>query len=283
MLRLLLLAMLLANGVFFAWSQGHLLALGLGPNSPSEPQRLAQQIKPEAIKLMGAGTAPNPARNPSAAGASAAIAAGTAAALSPASAASGVAGPPANVDSGAASGSATATSTSTVAIGTTPTTTTAAAVVCVQAGPFDETASKALRIKLEATLPSGSWALERLNQPAQWLVYMGKYPGADAMAKKMAELKGLGVSFEPVPSAVSALAPGLSLGNFANQAVATQALAELTRRGVRTARVVQLSPERKTDLLRLPAADAALLALLDKLGPAVTSRSVKPCPPVDPV
>jgi hypothetical protein len=54
MLRLLALTLLLLNGVYFAWSQGLLLVYGFGPATQSEPQRLAQQIQPEALKVLTA-------------------------------------------------------------------------------------------------------------------------------------------------------------------------------------------------------------------------------------
>ncbi len=52
MLRGIVLFLLLANGVFFAWSQGLLAAYGLAPAPVSEPQRLAQQIHPEMLLLV---------------------------------------------------------------------------------------------------------------------------------------------------------------------------------------------------------------------------------------
>lgn len=51
MLRLIVLLLLLANGAFYAWSQGMLLPLGIGPAQQSEPQRLAQQVRPEALRI----------------------------------------------------------------------------------------------------------------------------------------------------------------------------------------------------------------------------------------
>jgi len=54
MLRLLVLTLLLLNGVYFAWSQGLLAAYGFGPVAQSEPQRLAQQIRPESLKVLTA-------------------------------------------------------------------------------------------------------------------------------------------------------------------------------------------------------------------------------------
>jgi hypothetical protein len=54
MLRLLVLVLILANGIFFAWSNGLLRAYGFAPVQPNEPQRMAQQIRPEAIQLLSA-------------------------------------------------------------------------------------------------------------------------------------------------------------------------------------------------------------------------------------
>lgn len=52
MLRTLALALLLANGLYFAWGQGLLAAYGLAPARLSEPERLQQQIRPEAMQLI---------------------------------------------------------------------------------------------------------------------------------------------------------------------------------------------------------------------------------------
>lgn len=54
MLRVFVLVLLLANGLFFAWSHGLLRAYGFAPAPVSEPQRMAQQIKPESITLLSA-------------------------------------------------------------------------------------------------------------------------------------------------------------------------------------------------------------------------------------
>ncbi len=54
MLRLLVLLLVLANAGFWAWSQGLLAHYGFGPSVQSEPQRLASQVRPEAIQLLPA-------------------------------------------------------------------------------------------------------------------------------------------------------------------------------------------------------------------------------------
>jgi hypothetical protein len=52
MLRLAVLLLLLANALYFAWTQGLLLGWGAGPVQQSEPQRMAQQIRPEAVRVL---------------------------------------------------------------------------------------------------------------------------------------------------------------------------------------------------------------------------------------
>ena len=52
MLRLIVLLLLLGNGAFYAWSQGLLAAWGIAPAQQSEPQRLAQQVRPEALRFL---------------------------------------------------------------------------------------------------------------------------------------------------------------------------------------------------------------------------------------
>ncbi|MFC7410987.1 SPOR domain-containing protein [Hydrogenophaga atypica] len=62
MLRLFALVMLLANAGYFAWSQGHLRTLGWGPVEQREPERLAQQMGADKLRLEG--SAPTPAPSP---------------------------------------------------------------------------------------------------------------------------------------------------------------------------------------------------------------------------
>ncbi len=54
MLRLLALLLLLANGAYYAWAQGALRAWGLEPAAQAEPQRVAQQIRPQGLQVLTA-------------------------------------------------------------------------------------------------------------------------------------------------------------------------------------------------------------------------------------
>jgi hypothetical protein len=64
MLRVLALALLLANGIYFAWGHGLLAAYGFVPARQSEPERLARQIRPETMQLVPTGRVQPPASVP---------------------------------------------------------------------------------------------------------------------------------------------------------------------------------------------------------------------------
>ncbi|HAL39386.1 MAG TPA: hypothetical protein DCP03_15260, partial [Polaromonas sp.] len=64
MLRVLVLALLLSNAGYFAWTHGLLADYGFAPAIQSEPQRLAQQIRPEAMRLLSASEARQLAGSP---------------------------------------------------------------------------------------------------------------------------------------------------------------------------------------------------------------------------
>jgi hypothetical protein len=218
MLRFFVLLLLLANGAYFAWSQGHLASIGFAPSSQSEPQRLQAQIKPEAIRLLNATEAKRVEALASA--------------------------PPAK------------------------------APECLQSALLTEAQANAIR-SATTSLPANSWSLDSATEPARWIVYMGKYANAEALAKKKSELRELSVTFESLKNPT--LEPGVSLGAFATQAQANETMASLAKRGVRTAKVVQELPERKGQLLKLPVVDDALRSQLDGIKSVVGAAGLVVC------
>ena len=52
MLRLVVLLLVLLNAAYYAWSHGLLRAYGWSPGEQSEPQRLEQQLRPQAIRIL---------------------------------------------------------------------------------------------------------------------------------------------------------------------------------------------------------------------------------------
>ena len=216
MLRLIVLFLLLANGAYFAWAQGLLAAWGVAPAQQSEPQRLAQQIRPEALKVLPADEARR------------------------VEVATGLPKP----------------------------------AECLQAGPLEDAQAAPLRASL-ASWPAGSWSLEPTVEPAHWIVYMGKYPTIEAVNKKKAELRYLGVSFQSVLN--PALEFGLSLGGFRTENEANRLLGELSQRGVRTARVVAERPELRGQLLKFPTVDETLRPRIEELKTILAGKPLRAC------
>lgn len=224
-----MLALLLANAGYFVWSQGLLAAYGLAPARQSEPERLAQQIRPEAMQLVTEGPA-RPLET----------------AALPATATPAVAAP------------ASATEAQ-----------------CLQAGLFTEKEAAALGRRLKAGLPAASWTFESPPGSVRWIIYMGKYISKEALVRKRVKLEQLGVPFETPVSPL--LNPGLSLGNFGSKAEAENALAQMTQRGLRSAKVVMERPEAPSQWLRFPVVDASLRARLESLKPQLADKPLQAC------
>ena len=148
-----------------------------------------------------------------------------------------------------------------------------AAGSCLQVGAFDEQQIEAVR-RAAASLPAGSWRVDAVQLPGRWMVYIGKLADAGAVATRRAELRALGVDTDR-PGA--ALEPGLSLGRFASEDAAERALDNLSRKGVRGARVVRERRDTPAYLLRLPQADAALRQQARALGSALGGRDWRAC------
>jgi hypothetical protein len=218
MLRLIVLVLVLANGVYFAWRDGWLHAYGFGPTAQREPQRMVQQIKPESLRIL---STPEIKR----------VEAQVQADLAPKE--------------------------------------------CLQAGPFDDAQAVVLRRALESGLGGTGWQIDAVVVPARWIIYMGKFANAEALAKKRGELRTMSITPQNVTTAP--LEMGLSLGGFEDQAAATAELARLAQRGIRTARVVQERQESRLSQLKVPAATEATKQRLNEFKQALAGRALVTC------
>ena len=239
MLRLFVLLLLVANGLFFAWSNGYLSQFGFASATKNESFRLAEQIEPTRIliKQNAVSTAP-PATNKL---------------------------------------PAAATTTTQAPAATTPTPTpattqapTVATTACLTAGAFNDRQSTALKQALSTQLPDLRWRFDAVTVPARWIVYMGKYPNNAARDLKKSQLNQINVRYEVLTE--GNLEPGLSLGSHASQAAANQSLQQLFKQGVRTARVLQEAPEQKAQTLVVPAADDTNRAKLNTVYATIAAQ-----------
>lgn len=212
MLRGLVLLLLLANGLFYAWAQGWLSPWVPARAEQREPGRLQQQLRPEGVTVL----------SPRDAGAVLAAAAASAAASA------GAAVPPDDT------------------------------LRCLEAGPFADAALPAvLSLLQQHGVPDGSVQHDVVGSASTWAVVMGRFPDREAQRAKLEELRRLGVRADEL-SSPAALVPGLRLGHFSDRYGAETALASLSRRGVRTARVIELPAGTLRHWLRALQADAEL-------------------------
>ena len=218
MLRLLVLLLILANGAYYAWSEGLLRAYGFAPAQQREPQRVAQQIRPEAIQILSSLEAKR-------------------------------------ADSQVQSE--------------------LVSKECLLAEPFDDAQIATLRPALDSALPAGAWQIDTVAVPARWIVYMGKFASVELMAKKRDELVAMRLAPQGLKN--PALEPGLSLGGFDSQTEATEELAKLSQRGIRTAKVVLERPEGTQNQLKLPAVTPDIRNRLADLKPALAGRKLRSC------
>jgi hypothetical protein len=213
MMRVVVLILLLANLGFYAWTQGWLdAALGVSALGDREPERLARQVSPQAIRILPPQPAPRVAAN-----------------------------------------------------------------VCMEAGPFTPAQVPAAQAVLQAALPAGGFSPVSQEVAPVWTVYMGRFANREALERKLEELQRLQLPHQEVTTPEE-LAPGVSLGRFGDAAAANKALTEFAQRGVRTAKVVELSPATTQVMLRVASADASAQALLAGLrDDALLGKTFAPC------
>ena len=228
MLRLVVLILILANGLYFAWSQRIFSELGWGKALQTEPHRIQQQINPERIRVLEI----NDVRGQN---------------------------QPTQI-----SATLAATSVSTNV-----------STQCLQTGTYNDKQIEPLRNKLSALMPANSWRFEEIPSQQKWLIYMGKYANSIMFELKKTELKKMQLAFIPVTEGPMAL--GITLGQFPSQAEANQSLNALSKRGIRTAKVVQEVVNDKTYQLVFPAIGTDLIPKINALTATLSGKPLKSC------
>jgi hypothetical protein len=267
MLRAVVAVLLLANAVFWVWSQGWLDdVVGVRSTGDREPQRLAQQLRPEIVRVLPADFADAVLTRPTAS-------AGATPPTAPAASTPDGPAPPAPAESD------TAALGSPVAAGDRDVQT--AERVCLETDPYTDAELAAAEAVL-APLALGSDTVRKVSGPATtaWIVYMGRYANAEQLAEKQAQINRIrGVKYERV-GGIPELDPGLSLGRYGTRAEAQAALNDLNQRGIRTARVVAITPPGIAHRLRVDAADAATKEKLLALKAPALRGGFRPCEPL---
>ena len=222
MLRFAFWTLLALNGAVFAYGQGYFgTASGGGEH---EPERLKRQFNTAKMTLLTNAQADALARQASAA---AAEATGTQAAIS------GAAGAPAAATPAAAAAPAAVTEPA------------APIIACTEIGTFDVSEARRFDTRL-ATLALGdrqSRQAQQEQEVSSFLVNIPPQGSKEAAEHKAEELRNLGVTDFYILQGDSPLRFALSLGVFKTEAGAQARLAQLTKQGVRTARITPRGPQ----------------------------------------
>ena len=152
-----------------------------------------------------------------------------------------------------------------------------APTVCLEVGPYTAAQQGAAQSAIAGVVPPDRIEDARHETPAVWIVFMGPYPDAESRRKKVDELRRLKVTSEEVRQ-VPELGDGLALGRFDNRAAAERALADVTTKGVRTARLAQLVAPVVSHTLRVANASPELQQQLMALQvPGLAGKSFTAC------
>jgi len=291
------LLLVLANLAYWAYTRGHLEAVGLVPFDPREPHRLAAQVAPEALVVLNPArpvsgpvpapvpepvtesvtepvpepapeATPMPASAPAEALAPPAPAMPTAPAAAPESAPVEVPAPVVAAPKVAAPAPATSAAAALPARPVPPT--------CWQATGL----TKPQEILVRAALDhmdgmAGLWRLTEGVLPARWIVYLGPFPNEAAMQQRRAELRQANVEHRAITT--PSLTPGLALGTFSTQQAAERTLATVTRQGVSGARVMQERPDTPLYTLTLEGVTDAQRRRIEATG-ILRDRPLQRCP-----
>lgn len=261
MLRWVICLLVLGNVGYFAWSQGYLDTLGLKPAEQREPQRLTQQVRPEALRLLN-GPKADPVQQASA--------------VAPATPVAAAVSPPEPAPAATESASASAPAPAPVAAPADPGTASNGPRACWQVGGFTAAQAELLRAELALLgLPAAGFSFSEVRSGGRWIVYMGRYDNQQQLDRKKDELRALGVAYREITA--PGLAPGLALGTFSTEAAAQQARQKAERDGIRTAKVAQERAESVSTNLRLPSINEAQRSAIDGLGEAMAGKRLQRC------
>ncbi|WDZ95649.1 hypothetical protein Herbaro_19560 [Herbaspirillum sp. WKF16] len=256
-LKLLFWLLLVGNVVLFGLQRGY---LGAAASERREPQRLAEQLRPEQLSILP----PNseklvpPVRTQEAAPAQAA----DAAKLDVQTAASAATAQPAPVPAQPAAPKV------------------AVAPSCTEVGNF--TAADASRFSAQlASLNLGDKVAQKLTQDVtSHMVYIPPQDGRDGADRRTAELRRLGISdFYVIPDSFPnpALRSGISLGIFRTEDAAKAYVGQLISQGVRSARIIARRSGAGKQVFQLRDLTPDARAALERIKSGYPDQEIRSC------
>lgn len=243
MLRMLVVVLLLANGLYFAWAQGHLdtwtQALGMG--SPQSAQPAAQDksaqyapLQPDAIEWVDA-AAPAAGAEPPARAPVVVVAPPPAAAVEPQPEATedlpdAPAAAEPEPEAQAVVAAPKPVEEEAPAVATLP----QAPKQCMAIGVFSPEQMEPIRAALQG-IARNQWRIKDSPVSGRWMVFWGGASDELVLSARRGELQSKGVPHERLRS--SPVGIGFSLGRFSSEAAALQHKKDVERKGIRAATV----------------------------------------------
>lgn len=250
MLRIVIVLLVVANAVYFAWARGHLQALGLGPSqpAPATPEAHAP-LRPEAVQVVQ--SPPTPAQ-PEAAQQSSPppvipvlVAQNTPPLAEAEQALQELVAPPQASEAAAPDTPAQEQPPSPAAAAPAPPPAPVpppppppappAPKQCMAFGPLTAEQAEPVRAVLQSW-PRAQWRWEQQSVNGRWMVLWAKVNDDLLSNARRAELQSKNIAFERLRSGPHA--GGFSLGRFSSEAAAQQQKRNLERRGITGATVV---------------------------------------------
>ncbi|WP_343585685.1 hypothetical protein [Herbaspirillum sp.] len=256
-LKLIFWLLLIGNGILFGMQHGY---LGAATSERHEPQRLAGQLRPEALsilppnseKLVPQARTQGASPQPDASGKQDPAAAPAPAASVPTPAA------PAPVSQKTA----------------------AVASSCTEVGNFSAADARRFSSQL-ASLNLGDKMVQKLTQDiTSYMVYIPPQDGRDGAERRKAELRRLGIGdvyMIPESSPNPALRYGISLGIFRTEEAAKAYIGQLIGQGVRSARIIARRSGAGKQVFQLHDLTPDARAALDKIKGAFPDQEVRAC------
>jgi hypothetical protein len=250
-LRFAFWTLLVLNGAVFTYGQGY---FGNATGGEHEPERLKRQFNTAKMTMLSNEQADAMARQ--------------AVASSPAAAA----------PSAASAASATGAASAPAAVPAVAETA-APVIACTEIGTFDAAESRRFDARL-AALELGDRQSRQEQQEqdvSSWLVNIPPQGSKEAAEHKADELRNLGVTDFYILQGDSPMRYALSLGVFKTESGAQARLAQLTRQGVRTARITPRGPQTTVYSYRFRNIAEPLRAQIVTLAGAIGSFETRSC------
>ena len=140
-----------------------------------------------------------------------------------------------------------------------------AAVACFELGDFSQAEAARLEAAFGKIVTADRVARRRVSEPSSFMVYIASQGDKDGAERKAGELRRLGISDFYVLQTEGEMRYGISLGIFKTKVAAEGHLAELVKKGVRSARVTGRGDNPNKLALQLRGLDDQAVAAVVKI------------------